>query len=286
MLVLGVRNRHGCPMTTSSAPLDVSEAAIAEAAQRLIDAFEANVGGPFLRDLIGERNLPAAYAVQEKFNATRLARGAKVVGRKIGATSLAVQNQLGGDQPDLGVLFEDMDFTGRDVPMSRLIAPKVEGEVGFVLKADLVDGDLDADQVRAAIDYAVVALEICDSRIAGWDIAFADTVADNASAGVYVLGSEHKTLDEVTPVDVEMTMSINGEVVSTGNGAACLGDPINAVVWLARMARDLGEPLRAGQVILSGALGPMAPVNAGDTVTVTVTGLGTITTTFVPSEEA
>lgn len=273
-------------MTTSSPDLGVAPEAIAEATQRLIDAYESNTAGPYLRDLIGERNLPAAYAVQEQFNATRLAKGAVVVGRKIGATSLAVQNQLGVDQPDLGVLFADMDFTGADVPMDRLISPKIEGEVGFVLKADLAEGDLDAEQVRAAIDHAVVALEICDSRIENWDIAFADTVADNASAGVFVLGTEKKTLDEVTPVDVEMTMTVNGEVVSTGNGAACLGDPVNAVVWLARMARDLGEPLRAGQVILSGALGPMAPVKSGDEVTVTVSGLGSVTTRFVPAEGA
>lgn len=269
-------------MTETTPELGVSPEAIDEAAQRLIDAYQANSAGPYLRDLIGERNLPAAYAVQEKFNATRIARGATIVGRKIGATSLAVQQQLGVDQPDLGVLFADMDFTGADVPMSRLIQPKVEGEVGFVLGADLAEGDLDYDQVKAALASAVVALEICDSRIANWDIAFADTVADNASAGVYVLGTEHKTLDEVTPVEVEMTMTINDEVVSTGNGEACLGDPINAVVWLARMARDLGEPLRKGQVILSGALGPMAPVKAGDTVSVTVTGLGAVTTTFIP----
>ncbi len=273
-------------MSSSTPSLGVSDEAIAEAAQRLIDAYESNTAGPFLRDLIGERNLPAAYAVQEQFNATRIERGATIVGRKIGATSLAVQNQLGVDQPDLGVLFADMDFTGTDVPMSRLIQPKVEGEVGFVLGADLAEGELDYAQVKAALKTAVVALEICDSRIAGWDIAFADTVADNASAGVYVLGTEHKTLAEVTPVGVEMTMTVNGEVVSTGNGAACLGDPINAVVWLAKMARDLGEPLRAGQVILSGALGPMAPVKAGDEVTVTVTGLGSVTTRFVPAEGA
>ncbi len=267
---------------TSSVEPAVSEAAITEAAQRLITAAESGVAGQPVRDLIGERNLKAAYEVQGQFNARRIDAGAVLVGRKIGATSLAVQTQLGVDQPDLGVLFEDMDFTGRDVPMSRLIQPKIEGEVGFVLSKDLAEGDLDAEQVRDAISYAVAALEICDSRIANWDIAFGDTVADNASAGVYVLGAEKKTLDEVTPVEVEMTMTVNGEVVSTGNGAACLGDPINAVVWLARMARDLGEPLRAGQVILSGALGPMAPVAAGDTVTVTVTGLGTVTTTFVP----
>ncbi len=122
---------------------------------------------------------------------------------------------------------------------------------------------LDDAQVRAAVDYAVAALEVCGSRIAGWDISFGDTVADNASAGAYVLGTEKKTLEEFVPRDVEMSMTVDGEEVSTGNGAACLGDPVNALVWLARQARDLGEPLRAGQVILSGALGPMMPIDPG-----------------------
>jgi len=166
------------------------------------------------------------------------------------------------------------------VPMSRLLQPKAEAEVAFVLKDDLADGDLDVAQVRAAIDYAVAALEIVDSRVAGWNIRFGDTVADNASSGLYVLGSEPKTLDEVEPVDVEMTMERNGEPVSSGNGAACLGDPLNALSWLARTARDFGEPLRAGQVVLSGALGPMTDVSHGDVVTAQITGLGSVTARF------
>ena len=132
-----------------------------------------------------------------------------------------------------------------------------------MLGADLADGDLDEEQVRAAVAQVLPALEIVDSRIADWDITFVDTVADNGSSALYVLGAEARTLDEFEPVDVEMSMTRNGEVVSTGNGAACLGDPLHALAWLARTARDLGEPLRAGQVVLSGALGPMAPVVAG-----------------------
>ena len=194
----------------------------------------------------------------------RLAAGATVVGRKIGLTSPAVQQQLGVDQPDFGILFDDMAYPdGATLPVDAVLQPRVEAEVAFVLKADLADGPLDAAQVRAAVDYAVAALEVCGSRIAGWDISFGDTVADNASAGAYVLGTERKTLEEFVPRDVEMSMAIDGDEVSTGNGAACLGDPINALVWLARQARDLGEPLRAGQVVLSGALGPMRPIEPG-----------------------
>jgi 2-keto-4-pentenoate hydratase len=130
------------------------------------------------------------------------------------------------------------------------------------------------------VAYAVAALEIVDSRVAGWDIRFGDTVADNASSGLYVLGSQRRTLDDVEPVEVEMSMSVDGEVVSTGNGAACLGDPLAAMVWLARTAREHGAPLRAGQVVLSGALGPMYDVHPGATVTAEISGLGTVTARF------
>jgi 2-keto-4-pentenoate hydratase len=203
------------------------------------------------------------------------------VGRKIGLTSPAVQAQLGVDQPDFGILFADMAHAdGADVPADALLQPRVEAEVAFILKADLAEGPLDDSQVRTAVDYAVAALEVCGSRIAGWDISFGDTVADNASAGAYVLGTEKKTLEEFVPRDVEMSMTVNGEEVSTGNGAACLGDPVNALVWLARQARDLGEPLRAGQVVLSGALGPMKPIEAGAQVEAHITGLGSVSMTL------
>lgn len=254
---------------------------VAEAATRLLDAATSQQPCPPVRDLIGPDDLQAAYAVQRRNAEARIAAGATVVGRKIGLTSPAVQAQLGVDQPDFGWLLDDMDVTGApEVPMSRLLQPKAEAEVAFVLKADLADGPLDEAQVRGAVDHAVAALEIVDSRVAGWDIRFGDTVADNASSGLYVLGTERRTLDEVEPVEVEMTMSIDGEEVSTGNGAACLGDPLNSLAWLARAARDHGEPLRAGQVVLSGALGPMREVHPGAVVTATISGLGTVTARF------
>ncbi|GEE03232.1 putative hydratase/decarboxylase [Gordonia spumicola] len=256
-----------------------------QAAERLLTALQTRTACTPVRDLIGPVDLPAAYRVQEKLTAGRVAGGARIVGRKIGLTSKAVQDQMGVDQPDFGVLFDDMAYVGGDdVPMNRLLQPKAEAEVAFVLKKDLADGPLDIDQIRDAIDYGMAAIEVCDSRIDGWDIKFADTVADNASSGVYVLDESTKTLDDFSPVDVGMRMLINGEEVSTGNGAACLGDPLNAVAWLAKAARDFGEPLRAGQVILSGALGPMRPIESGDEVTVEITGLGTVTATFTEGD--
>lgn len=262
----------------------VTASAVEQAADRLSNAATSQQPCPPVRDLIGRDDLHTAYAVQRRNADARVADGAEVVGRKIGLTSLAVQAQLGVDQPDFGILFADMAHTdGAAVPSGAVMQPRVEAEVAFVLKADLVDGPLDAAQVRAAVDYAVAALEVCGSRIAGWDISFGDTVADNASAGAYVLGTEKKTLEEFVPKDVAMSMSVDGDEVSTGNGADCLGDPINALVWLAQQARDLGEPLRAGQVILSGALGPMKPIEPGAQVEARITGLGSVSMTLGPS---
>lgn len=260
--------------------------AVQEAADRLWAADRSGVPCPPVRDLIGRDDLPAAYAVQQRLTDRRVAAGARVVGRKIGLTSPAVQEQLGVDQPDFGVLFDDMAHADGDtVPFGAVLQPRVEAEIAFVLGHDLVEGALDAAQVRAAVDHAVAALEICGSRVAGWDISLGDTVADNASAGAYVLGSQRRTLADLEPRDVTMSMGIDGQVVSTGDGAACLGDPLQAVAWLARTARDFGEPLRAGQVVLSGALGPMRPVPPGASVRADISGLGGVSIRFSTEDD-
>lgn len=270
-------------MTETSSPVDTR---LAEATQRIRSAFATGTPVAPVRDLIGRDDVEAAYAIQSQLVSERIAAGARVVGRKIGLTSPAVQAQLGVDQPDFGVLFDDMAYADGDtIAYEAVLQPRVEAEIAFVLKEDLVEGDLDDTQVRDAIDYAVAAIEVCGSRIAGWDISFADTVADNASAGAYVLGGVRKRLDEFVPREVTMRMTTTGAEESVGTGAACLGDPINAVVWLARQARDLGEPLRAGQVILSGALGPMRPVVPGAHVHVEITGLGTVSASFTPADQ-
>ncbi|WP_344077099.1 2-keto-4-pentenoate hydratase [Luedemannella helvata] len=256
------------------------------AVERLRAALRDRIPCSPLTDLIDPDDVATAYAVQQRLTDLRIFDGATVVGRKIGLTSPAVQAQLGVNQPDFGVLFDDMAFAaGAELPSERLLQPRAEAEVAFVLGADLVDGPLEVADVRAAVSHVVAALEIVDSRIAGWDITFADTVADNASAGLYVLGSQRRTLAEVEPGKVEMRMLVDGDVVSTGNGAACLGDPLEALAWLARTAREFGEPLRAGQVVLSGALGPMYPVQPGARVTAEITGLGSVTTIFSGQED-
>jgi len=271
-------------MTTAIAP-------VAQASRRLRDAARTSTPCAPVRDLIGSTDTHMAYAVQRQLTQARVAQGARIVGRKIGLTAPAVQAQLGVDQPDFGVLFDDMEYAdGAAVPIGRLLQPKVEAEIAFVLGADL-DDDVSPDRVRAAVDHAVVALEIVDSRITGWDISFADTVADNGSSGLFVLGTTRLSMADFEPRETTMTMSIDGEVVSTGTGEACLGDPLAALAWLAATARGLGEPLRAGQVVLSGALGPMAPVEAGTHVGTKLTTtdgrpLGTVSTHFTEKTPA
>ena len=251
------------------------------AAARLAEAVDAHCPVAPVRDLLGEHGLDAAYAVQQELARRRTAGGAVVVGRKIGLTSPAVQRQLGVDQPDFGVLFADMDVSAEaEVPSERLLQPKAEAEIAFVLKEDLADGDLDQAQVRAAVDYAVAALEIVDSRIADWDISLADTVADNASSGLFVLADQRLTLGEFEPRETTMRLYADDVLVSEGNGAACLGDPLNALAWLARTAREFGEPLRASQVVLSGALGPMVPAPPGVRIRAVISSLGAVTAAF------
>lgn len=259
----------------------MSSTGVAAAARRLIQARSSGLPCSPVRDLIGPQDLDAAYAVQREVVAARLEAGATVVGRKIGATSTAVQRQLGVDQPDFGYLLDDMDVSGLAVvPWAELVQPRVEAEVAFVLGADLAGGPITDEQVRESIDHFVGAIEIVDSRIEGWDISFADTVADNASSGLFALGTERRTLSDLEPRDVAMTLSVDGVVASTGSGTDCLGDPLRAVAWLAERARAFGDPLRAGQVVLSGALGPFVPVHRGSSVSATISGLGRIDLQF------
>ncbi|MFC8517278.1 2-keto-4-pentenoate hydratase [Streptomyces sp. NPDC057257] len=261
------------------------ETAVAEAAVRLTRAARDHKPCTPVRDLLGAKDISLAYAVQRRVVGERIAAGARVVGRKIGLTSESVQRQVGVDRPDFGVLLDDMDVTGLPaVPSDRLLQPRVEAEIAFVLAEDLDEDALDVDRVRAAVGHAVAALEIVDSRVADWDIAITDTVADNASSGLFVLGRQPLGIDEFEPKDVTMRLYADGELASEGDGAACLGDPLAALLWLARTAREFGDPLRAGQIVLSGALGPLVPTPPGITVRAEMSALGSVTATFSPEE--
>jgi len=258
---------------------------ITDAADRI--ELAASTGQPTapVRTLIGHTDVDAAYAVQQELVSRRVAAGAVIVGQKIGLTSPAVQQQLGVDQPDFGVLFADMDVTSEDlVPSDRLLQPKAEAEIAFVLKADLDADVLTEQDVRGAVDYAVAALEIVDSRIAGWDLTIADTVADNASSGLFMLGGRRLTLDQFEPRNVTMRMYSNGALVSAGDGTACLGDPLNALTWLARTSYAYGSPLRAGEIVLSGALGRMTPVPPSTNVRAEIAPFGEVRARFSERE--
>jgi 2-keto-4-pentenoate hydratase len=254
--------------------------AVFQAAERLDQATARGKPCAPIRDLLGDKDISAAYQVQSKLIARRAAEGHVRVGRKIGLTSEAVQRQLGVDQPDFGVLLDRMRIPdGGLVPAGLLLQPRIEAEIAFRLATDL-DGDVTPERVRGAVAASYAALEIVDSRIAGWDITIVDTVADNASSGLFVISGREVPLDGLDLASAGMQMLRNDAVVSTGTGGACLGHPLNALAWLASTAAAYGDPLRAGDIVLSGALGPMVPVRPGDTFTAEIDGLGDIAVSF------
>ena len=258
----------------------VSEQLVKDAAAQLRDAAESGAPCPPIRDLLGtETNIDVGYAVQEVNTTLAVESGRRVSGRKIGITSKAVMEQVGVDQPDFGTLFVDMEY-GDGVPIEpgRLMQPRAEGEVALVLEHDLDHGEHGFNDIIAATAYALPSIEIVDSRIADWNIRIVDTVGDNASCGLYILGSRPVLLRDIDLRTVPMRMDIDGETVSTGEGAACLGNPLHAARWLADVMSQRGTPLRAGDVVMTGALGPMKPLAAGSSVLCDFGPLGTVTT--------
>jgi len=262
-------------------PVTTLDVKATEALHRLSAARATQQPCAPVRALLPAGDLDAAYAVQSAWIAGQQAAGARIVGRKIGLTNPVVQRQLGVDQPDFGVLLDTMECR-TDVPIeiARTLQPKIEAEIAFVLARDLTSAVIGRDDVAAATGYVVAALEIVDSRIAEWDIDIVDTVADNASSGLFVLGNRHVGIAELDLPACRMSLLRAGEVVSTGSGADCLGDPLVAVAWLATTARDRGRPLRAGEIVLSGALGPMVPVTSGDSFHARISGVGEVTASF------
>lgn len=222
-----------------------------------------------------------AYRIQEQFVARRLAAGEKIIGKKIGATSKPVQEFLGVYQPDFGMLTSGMVFTeGDTIDLGQMIQPKAEAELAFVLKHDLKGPGITAMDVIRATDYVLPCFEIVDSRISNWQIKIQDTVADNASCGVFVLG---KTKGDPRKLDITlagMVLEKNGELFSTGVGAAVQGSPANAVAWLANTLGELGIPFKAGEVILSGSQSALVPVTDGDELVCSVGGLGSCRVKF------
>jgi 2-keto-4-pentenoate hydratase len=216
-----------------------------------------------------------AYAIQEINTEARLKAGGRLVGRKIGLTNPAVQAQLGVDQPDYGMLFADMDLAhGAVLPWSEGAQWKAEAELAFVMGRDLSRPDCTMAEAMRAVEYVVPSFEIVGSRIANWDIKFVDTVADNASSAFFTLGPSARKLTDADLLNCRMEMRSGDEVVSQGVGRACLGSPLNALLWLARTMAKVGRPLGEGDVVLSGALGPMVAASPGARFTAEIEGFG------------
>lgn len=254
---------------------------IEQAAQQLLKAEKTKSPCDPIRALIGAQNVGDAYAVQNFISQHKERLGTKPIGKKIGLTSVAVQQQLGVDQPDYGALFDKMHvLEGETISVTELMQPKAEAEIAFVLKKDLTTGNFSLTEIEEAIDYAVAAIEIVGSRIKNWDIRIADTIADNASASHFVLGTVRKKLSEIDVVQATMQLTKNETLVSEGTGAACLGSPLIATQWLANKMVEMNTPLQKGDIILSGALGPMTAVEAGDLLKAKIEGLGEVSIRF------
>ena len=261
--------------------MSVEPKIVQDVAARLRQAAETGKPIPPIREVLEGGGVAAAYAVQQANTDHAVKQGRRLVGRKIGLTSKSVQKQLGVDSPDFGMLFADMAlYDGEEVAVGRVLQPKVEAEIAFVLERDLKKDDITLADVISAIAYVLPAVEIVGSRIEKWNIKLLDTVADNASSGLFALGAEPRKLDGLDLRLCGMVMDRRGEPVSVGAGAGCLGNPLNAALWLARTMVEVKSPLKAGDIIMSGALGPMVGVTAGDVLDTRINGVGSVRVAF------
>jgi 2-keto-4-pentenoate hydratase len=258
----------------------VAQRTESEIASAIRAAYRAGAIEPF-GERLGVGDVDAAYRVQNLNTEVWLAEGRTIVGRKIGLTSKQVQAQLGVDQPDYGMLFGDMRLPdGAKIPQGLLLQPKVEVEVALSLRRDLTDPATDEAALLAAIDWLAPAIEIVDSRVRDWRISLVDTIADNASSGLFVLGEARRAPGAVDVVGCTMRLRAEGRVASRGAGVACLGSPYIAALWLARKMIAAGRPLHAGDIVLTGALGPMVTATRGTTYTADIDGFGAVSISF------
>ncbi len=231
-----------------------------------------------------EMTIEDAYAIQDVLISRRMREDkTKIIGKKIGVTSKVVMDMLGVNQPDFGYLLSDMIYSdGDEIDVTnKMIQPKAEGEIAFVLKEDLMGPGVTSSDVLRATKFVMPCFEIVDSRIKDWKIKIQDTVADNASCGYIVFGGQSVTPRDVDLTTCGITLERNGELLHTGAGAAALGSPVNAIVWLANKLGEFGVGLKAGEVILSGALCAMVPIEAGDNMTINIGGIGSASCRFV-----
>ena len=250
-----------------------------ELGARLLRAYDTGEPIEPVREKI--RGVDAAYAVQRETVRIWRERGRKVAGHKIGLTSKAVQSQLGVEEPDFGTLFSDMVLaSGAIVGRGKVMQPRIEAELAFVLKFDLGTGSITPEMVIAATDYVSPAIEICGSRIAHWDIRIEDTIADNASAGLVVLGANRFKPTFAELAAIPMTLQHNETTAAEGRGDACLGNPAIAVAWLGQALGRLGNPLRSGDIVMSGALAKMIAAEPGSRFDADFGDFGSVSVSF------
>ena len=254
---------------------------IAIYAERLFNAERNRKAIPPLTEQDSSISVDDAYHIQLENVKRVLGMGHVISGKKIGLTSPGIQKQLGVNEPDYGHLFAAMDCKDGKINTGALLQPKIEGEIAFILRADLSGGKVTREDVLAGTDYVVAAFEIVDSRVADWKIQLADTVADNASSGRYVLGSRKLKLGEVDLKTVTMKLRKNGELAGEGTGSAVMGDPCISVAWLANRLWDYGVALKAGEIILSGAFSAAPLAVKGDKFTAEFSSFGTVEAEFV-----
>lgn len=247
----------------------------------LFDAEATRKSIPPLTEADGSLSIDDAYAIQLDNVSRATAMGHVISGKKIGLTSSGIQQQFGVSEPDYGHLFRSMECPGGDVDTARLMQPKIEGELAFVLQSDLTGGKVTPEDVLNATEYVAAAFEIVDSRIADWRIKLPDTIADNASSGRYILGDVRLSPKELDLPGIKMQLYKNGEKIGEGAGAAVLGNPCNAVAWLANRLWSYGVALKAGEVILSGAFSAAPEAHAGDSFEAVFTSLGSVKARFI-----
>jgi 2-keto-4-pentenoate hydratase len=254
---------------------------VEKAAAALLAAYATHEAIPPLTTTFPDLSAADAYAIQRVQVERWIADGARIGGHKVGLTSLPMRRQMGVDQPDYGHLLDTMFYTdAAPIDVGRFLQPRIEPEIAFVLKRPLSGPGATAAQAIAAVDFVLPALEIVDSRIADWKITLPDTIADNASSGAVVLGTRPVRLDAVDLATTGCLLHRNGELAQTGAGAAVLGSPLNALVWLANTVGEFGVSLEAGHVVMPGSITAAIDVAAGDVVTATYAGIGTVTANF------
>ncbi len=262
--------------------MTLTDAQVTQFADALWNAEQTHEYIPPLTDSHPDLSPEDAYRVQEQVLAKKLSSGRKIVGKKVGLTSAAMQKMLGIDTPDYGMIFDNMVLEdGAEVSIDSLQQPRVEPEITFMLKKTLKGPGVTIEDVLDATDYVVASLEVVGSRVADWKIKLADTIADNASHMAAVLGKQHVDVGSIDLVAEALVFEKNGEELSRGTGAAVLDNPANAVAWCANKLGEYGVALNAGEFVMPGALVGMTPVVKGDTITAKFDNVGTVSVKFV-----